>query len=70
MQTGMISPSKLRVKLMGSQNQKKKDGSNCNSSRTSPSRLEDSELVKNSLLADGDFGEEGWFSLLLLHFCL
>ncbi|KZV51033.1 hypothetical protein F511_01825 [Dorcoceras hygrometricum] len=51
MQTGITSPSKLRMKLIGSQ--KKKDGSY--SSRTSPSRHEDSEFV-NSLLAD--FGEE------------
>lgn len=61
MQTGMISPSKLRMKLIGSHNQKRTDGSNCNSSRTSPSKLEDTEFVKNSLLApdNDDFGEEG-----------
>ncbi|KAK3008238.1 hypothetical protein RJ639_015214 [Escallonia herrerae] len=57
-QTGMISPSKLRMKLMGPHNQKKKEGSNNNSSRTSPSKLEDSEFVKNSLLDTGDFDEE------------
>ncbi|GAV83828.1 Remorin_C domain-containing protein [Cephalotus follicularis] len=58
-QTGIISPSKLRMKLIGPHN-KKKDGSNNNSSRTSPSRLEDSEFVNNSLLAsnDGDLDEE------------
>ncbi|KAI3466848.1 hypothetical protein Pfo_023511 [Paulownia fortunei] len=50
-QTGVISPSKLRMKLIGSHHQKKKDGSNSNSSRTSPSKLEDSEFVKNCLLA-------------------
>ncbi|KAJ9691086.1 hypothetical protein PVL29_013318 [Vitis rotundifolia] len=50
-QTGIISPSKLRMKLMGPHHQRKKDGSNSNSSRTSPSKLEDSEFVKNSLLA-------------------
>ncbi|XP_058197439.1 uncharacterized protein LOC131313247 isoform X1 [Rhododendron vialii] len=57
-QTGIISPSKLRMKLMGHQSQKKKEGSN--SSRTSPSKLEDSEFAKNSLLAtkSGDFDEE------------
>ncbi|XP_028759167.1 flocculation protein FLO11 [Neltuma alba] len=49
-QNGIISPSKLRMKLMGAHHHKKKDGSNCNSSRTSPSRLEDAEFV-NSLLA-------------------
>lgn len=49
-QNGIISPSKLRMKLMGAHHHKKKDGSNCNSSRTSPSRLEDAEFV-DSLLA-------------------
>ncbi|KAK4254582.1 hypothetical protein QN277_009943 [Acacia crassicarpa] len=49
-QNGIISPSKLRMKLMGAHHHKKKEGSNCNSSRTSPSRLEDAEFV-NSLLA-------------------
>ncbi|KAK7319101.1 hypothetical protein RJT34_03814 [Clitoria ternatea] len=48
-QTGIISPSKLRMKLLGPHHHKKKDGSNSNSSRTSPSRLEDAEFV-NSLL--------------------
>ncbi|XP_073156761.1 uncharacterized protein [Henckelia pumila] len=57
----MISPSKLRMKLIGSHNQKNSNGSNCNSSRTSPSKLEDTELFKDSLLApdDDDFGEGG-----------
>ncbi|XP_020229861.1 uncharacterized protein LOC109810729 [Cajanus cajan] len=49
-QTGIISPSKLRMKLLGPHHHRKKDGSNSNSSRTSPSRLEDAEFV-NSLLA-------------------
>lgn len=68
----MISPSKLRMKLIGPHHQKKKDGSNSNSSRTSPSRLEDSEFVKNSLLAaqNGDFGEEGLMIFALFHFFL
>lgn len=60
-QTGIISPSKLRMKLIGVHHQKKKtEGSNSNSSRTSPARLEDSEFVNNSLLAiqNGDFEEE------------
>ncbi|KAK4349413.1 hypothetical protein RND71_032168 [Anisodus tanguticus] len=59
-QTGMISPSKLRMKLIGPHHQKKKEGSNSNSSRTSPARLEDSEFVNNSLLAtqSGDFEDE------------
>ncbi|OMO70383.1 hypothetical protein CCACVL1_18952 [Corchorus capsularis] len=44
---------------MGPHHQRKKDGSNNNSSRTSPSRIEDTEFV-NSLLASksGDFDEE------------
>ncbi|KAK7399963.1 hypothetical protein VNO78_11161 [Psophocarpus tetragonolobus] len=49
-QAGIISPSKLRMKLLGPHHHRKKDGSNSNSSRTSPSRLEDAEFV-NSLLA-------------------
>ncbi|KAL2930653.1 Remorin 4.1 [Bienertia sinuspersici] len=53
-QTGFISPSKLRAKLMGLSPQKRKEGSNGNSSRTSPPRLEDSEFVKNSLLASNN----------------
>ncbi|KAL7211369.1 hypothetical protein ACSBR2_014278 [Camellia fascicularis] len=57
-QTGIISPSKLRMKLIGAHQQRKKDGSNSNSSRTSPSKLEDAEFVKNSLLNNGDFDEE------------
>ncbi|KAL4386653.1 hypothetical protein GQ457_09G004160 [Hibiscus cannabinus] len=54
-----ISPSKLRMKLMGPHHLRKKDGSNTNSSRTSPSRIEDSEFV-NSLLAskNGHFDEQ------------
>ncbi|XP_051128201.1 uncharacterized protein LOC127249463 isoform X2 [Andrographis paniculata] len=53
------------MKLIGAHNQKKKDGSNSNSSRTSPSRMEDSEFVKNSLLAssNGDFVDEAATSL-------
>ncbi|KAK1557924.1 hypothetical protein Q3G72_034260 [Acer saccharum] len=59
-QTGMISPSKLRMKLTGPHHNRKKDGSNSNSSRTSPSKLHDSEFFRNSLLASdgGDFDEE------------
>ncbi|XP_012446757.1 uncharacterized protein LOC105770207 [Gossypium raimondii] len=54
-----ISPSKLRMKLMGPHHHRKKDGSNSNSSRTSPSRIEDAEFV-NSLLTSNneDFDEE------------
>ncbi|XP_074269601.1 uncharacterized protein LOC141592721 isoform X2 [Silene latifolia] len=50
-QTGIISPSKLRARLMGLSPTKKKEGSNSHSSRTSPARAEDSEFLKNSLLA-------------------
>lgn len=58
LQTGILSPSKLRMKLMGSHHQKR---SNSISSRTSPARMGDSEFAKDSLLAaeNGDFGEEG-----------
>ncbi|TYG97593.1 hypothetical protein ES288_A10G050800v1 [Gossypium darwinii] len=54
-----ISPSKLRMKLMGPHHMRKKDGSNSNSSRTSPSRIEDAEFI-NSLLAskNEDFDNE------------
>lgn len=54
---------------MGPHN-KKKDGSNSNSSRTSPSKLGDTEFV-NSLLAssNGDFDEEG-LQLFILVFLL
>ncbi|KAG6383307.1 hypothetical protein SASPL_156947 [Salvia splendens] len=56
-QTAILSPSKLRMKLMGSHHQKR---SNSISSRTSPARMGDSEFAKDSLLAaeNGDFGEE------------
>ncbi|CAN7133502.1 uncharacterized protein LOC103835220 [Brassica rapa] len=53
-QKSILSPTKLRMKLMGSHNNKKREGSNNNSSRTSPVRLQVSdgtELSKNSLLA-------------------
>ncbi|XP_043699559.1 uncharacterized protein LOC122650264 [Telopea speciosissima] len=60
-QTGIISPSKLRLKLIGPHHQKIKDGTNNNSLRTSPARLDDAEFVKNSLLAsnNGEFDDEG-----------
>ncbi|KAK8581054.1 hypothetical protein V6N13_144101 [Hibiscus sabdariffa] len=53
-----ISPSKLRMKLMGPHHHRK-DGSTNNSSRTSPSRINDAEFV-DSLLAskNEDFDEE------------
>jgi len=48
------------MKLIGPHHLRKKDGSNSNSSRTSPSKLEDHDFA-NSLLAskNGDFDEEG-----------
>lgn len=55
----MISPSKLRMKLMGPHHLRKKDGSNSNSSRTSPSKLDDADFVKNSLLATTNGEDEG-----------
>ncbi|XLT32223.1 hypothetical protein HN873_063515 [Arachis hypogaea] len=48
--TGIISPSKLRMKLIG---HRKKDGSNSNSSRTFPSRIDNAEFV-NSLLSSNN----------------
>uniref|UniRef100_A0A7N0ZY10 Remorin C-terminal domain-containing protein n=1 Tax=Kalanchoe fedtschenkoi TaxID=63787 RepID=A0A7N0ZY10_KALFE len=57
-QTGIISPSKLRMKLVEVHNQIKKAGSNRSSPRTSPSRTEDSEVVNNSLLKDSDFDDD------------
>ena len=60
LQTGIISPSKLRTKVIGPHHLRKKDGSTSNSSRTSPLKLEDHYFV-NSLLAskNGDFDEQG-----------
>ncbi|KAF5472542.1 hypothetical protein F2P56_009253 [Juglans regia] len=59
-QTGIISPSKLRMKLTGPHHHRKTGGSNSNSARTSPSRLEDSDFANNSLLGsnNGGFDEE------------
>lgn len=60
MQTGLISPSKLRMKLM--LHQRKKDGSG-NSARTPPSKLQDIEFVENSLLASNvHYDEQGQWS--------
>lgn len=56
-QMGVLSPSKLRMKLLGVNSaRRKEEGSN--SSRTSPSKLEDSEYVKDHLLID-DSNKEG-----------
>ncbi|XP_072986185.1 uncharacterized protein [Typha latifolia] len=55
-QMGVISPSKLKMKLLGSHGVRKKEGAS-NSSRASPSKLEDMEHSKNSLLA-GEHDED------------
>ncbi|EFH67123.1 remorin family protein [Arabidopsis lyrata subsp. lyrata] len=62
-QKSIISPTKLRMKLMGPLNNMKREGSksNSNSSRTSPSRLQisdDSEFSKNCLLASKSFSDD------------
>ena len=51
---------------MGPHHHRNKDGSNGKSSRTSPSKLEDTEFFNDSLLASnsGDFSEEGWYNSL------
>ncbi|PKA61992.1 Remorin [Apostasia shenzhenica] len=54
-QMGIISPSKLRMKLLGSQHMRRKDGRS--SSRASPSKHDDSEYAKRNLLC-GDLREE------------
>ncbi|XP_020275773.1 uncharacterized protein LOC109850222 isoform X2 [Asparagus officinalis] len=56
MQMGVISPSKLRMKLLGVHNSRRKEGTS-NSSRTSPSKLEELEYAKNHLLTN-DLDEE------------
>lgn len=56
MQIGFISPSKLRMKLLGSQHTKRKEGESA--SRASPSKIEDMENAKRNLLT-GDCDEEG-----------
>lgn len=56
-QTGVISPSKLRMKLLGVHSHWRNDGG-APSSRTSPSKLEELEHSKGSLLADRDDGEK------------
>ncbi|XP_042416652.1 uncharacterized protein LOC122005612 isoform X1 [Zingiber officinale] len=57
---GVISPSKLRIKLLGTRSgAQKKEGGN-SPSRASPSKLEEMEHSKSSLLAE-DFEEEVGF---------
>jgi len=73
MQGGIISPSKLRMKLLGPHHHRKKDGSNSNSSRTSPSRLEEDAEFVNSLLAskNDNLEDEGLkMQFQYLYFCV
>ncbi|XP_039131556.1 ensconsin-like [Dioscorea cayenensis subsp. rotundata] len=55
-QIGVISPSKLRMKLLGAQNSRKKEDESRTSRTTSPSKLEEMEIAKDCLLA-GDLDE-------------
>lgn len=55
---------------MGPHHHRKKDGSNSNSARTSPSKLEDSEYVKNSLLTPSDRDFDEGLQLLLTIFLI
>ncbi|KAG0464773.1 hypothetical protein HPP92_018937 [Vanilla planifolia] len=50
-QTSVLSPTKLRMKLLGAQHLRKKEG--WSSPRASPSKLEDAEYVKRNLLGGG-----------------
>ena len=75
LQKSILSPTKLRMKLMGSHNNKKREGSNNNSSRTSPVRLEVSdgtEFSKNSLLASNSdsYDDDNGFVSRLPYLCL
>ncbi|KAK8968048.1 hypothetical protein KSP40_PGU004322 [Platanthera guangdongensis] len=54
-QMGVISPSKLRMKILGAQNIKRHQGGS--SSRASPSKVEDTECAKRNLLT-GELDEE------------
>ncbi|URE04631.1 Remorin, C-terminal region [Musa troglodytarum] len=54
-QIGLLSPTKLRMKLLGPRNSARKGGSN--SAKTSPSKNEDMKFARNSLLA-GDIDKE------------
>jgi hypothetical protein len=62
MQMGVISPTKLRMKLLGSHGGGGgKDEATRKSPRASPSRLDDADHPKNSLLAQElDEGEVLW----------
>uniref|UniRef100_A0A6V7QX94 Remorin C-terminal domain-containing protein n=1 Tax=Ananas comosus var. bracteatus TaxID=296719 RepID=A0A6V7QX94_ANACO len=55
-ESGVLSPTKLRMKLLGAHNRIRKAGSN--SSRTSPSKNADTEYAQNGLLMN-DTDEEG-----------
>ncbi|XP_039126822.1 remorin 4.1-like [Dioscorea cayenensis subsp. rotundata] len=54
---GVLSPTKLRMKLIGAQSSRRKEVES-NSSRTSPSKIEEMKYAKNGLLA-GDLDQEG-----------
>lgn len=56
-QMGVISPTKLRMKLLGARGARKDEGGR-NSSRASPTKHEDSKNAMNSLLSQ-DLEEEG-----------
>ena len=70
LQAGIISPSKLRMKLLGPHHHRKKDGSNSNSSRTSPSRIEDAEFVNSLLDSKNDNLDDEGLQLQFINFCM
>ncbi|CAL9096194.1 unnamed protein product [Musa textilis] len=63
-QIGLLSPTKLRMKLLGPRNSARKGGSN--SAKTSPSKNEDMKFARNSLLA-GDMTRKVSEDYLLQH---
>lgn len=56
LQIGLLSPTKLRMKLLGHRNSARKGGSN--SAKMSPSKNEDMKSARNNLLV-GDIDNEG-----------
>lgn len=56
LQIGLLSPTKLRMKLLGPRNSARKGGSN--SAKMSPSKNEDMKSARNNLLV-GDIDNEG-----------
>ncbi|WOL16213.1 hypothetical protein Cni_G24995 [Canna indica] len=55
-QIGILSPTKLRMKLLGPRNSTRKEANN--SSKTSPSKNDDMKFARNSLLSDDVDDEE------------